>query len=132
MKTFSPKKEAFFLALSHRIVPEIALLDQNGRERFLQIVDDTLATRPALVQRQFRFFLSILRISSIPRHFKTLDRLPPDRQDRILSRFQHSSNNLLRRGFWGLKTLIFMGYYGQPEVARRIRYTPSPRGNEML
>lgn len=114
------------------IVPEIETLDDRGRERFLNIIDDTLATRPPAIRRQFGFFLDILRLSAIFRRFKPLDRLGPDEQGRVLRRFQHSSNNLLRRGLWGLKTLVFMGYYGQTQVAEKIRYTPSLNGNEML
>ena len=36
------------------------------------------------------------------------------------------------KGFWALRALAFMGYYGQPEVWPSLRYTPSSDGNEML
>jgi hypothetical protein len=32
---------------------------------------------------------------------------------------------LMRVGIWGVKTLIFMGYYGQDATERRIQYLPS-------
>jgi hypothetical protein len=45
---------------------------------------------------------------------------------------ESSPVRLLRVGVWGLKTLIFMGYYGQPVIAARTGYTPSLDGNEVL
>ena len=38
----------------------------------------------------------------------------------------------LASGFWGLKTIVFMGYYSQDAVAPMIGYTPSFAGNESL
>ena len=38
---------------------------------------------------------------------------------------------LLRRGFWGLRTLIFMGYYGRDAARDAIGYRADPRGWEI-
>jgi hypothetical protein len=38
---------------------------------------------------------------------------------------------LVRRGFWGLRTLILMGYYGRPAAAAAIGYRADPQGWEM-
>lgn len=132
MKTLPEKKATFLLSIASRIVPEIETLDEKGVDEFLEIIDRTLLTRPPYMLRQFSIFLTILRWSSVFRHFKPLDKLNPDDQTRQLHRFQNSSIGLIRLGLWGLKTLVFMGYYGQPEVAGRIHYTPSFDGNRML
>ena len=36
----------------------------------------------------------------------------------------------VRRGFWGLRTLVFMGYYARPEAAAAIGYRADVRGWE--
>ena len=45
-------------------------------------------------------------------------------------RVERSRVLLLRRGFWGLRTLVMLGYYGRPEAARAIGYRASPLGWE--
>ncbi|HSP35980.1 MAG TPA: hypothetical protein VLU46_16840, partial [Thermoanaerobaculia bacterium] len=34
----------------------------------------------------------------------------------------------LRRGFWGLRTLVFMGYYSRDDARTAIGYRADPRG----
>jgi hypothetical protein len=43
-------------------------------------------------------------------------RLIPDDQDRVLAGLEASSSDLLRAGFEGLKSLVFMGYYRDPRT----------------
>jgi hypothetical protein len=43
-------------------------------------------------------------------------RLAPDEQDRVLRSLEASSKDLLRAGFAGLKSLVFMGYYRDPRT----------------
>jgi hypothetical protein len=43
-------------------------------------------------------------------------RLGPDDQDRVLAALEASSSDLLRAGFDGLKSLVFMGYYRDPRT----------------
>jgi hypothetical protein len=43
-------------------------------------------------------------------------RLGPDEQDRVLAAVEASSNDLLRAGFDGIKSLVFMGYYRDPRT----------------
>jgi hypothetical protein len=43
-------------------------------------------------------------------------RLGPDAQDRVLAATEASSIDLLRAGFDGLKALVFMGYYRDPQT----------------
>ena len=35
---------------------------------------------------------------------------------------------LMRRGFWGIKTLVFMGYYGRDEARAEVGYRATVRG----
>lgn len=132
MSVLSDKQTRILLTVADRIVPEMAEMDQAGRERFLEIVEATLMTRSPSIRRQFGVFLNILNLSPIPTRFRSLMRLSPEARDLMLRKFQYSSSKLLRIGLWGLKTLIFMGYYGQEAVKRKIGFTPSLQGNEKL
>ncbi|HXX67304.1 MAG TPA: gluconate 2-dehydrogenase subunit 3 family protein [Polyangiaceae bacterium] len=49
-------------------------------------------------------------------------RLRAPEQDRVLRQLEGSKNDLLRAGFEGLKSLVFMGYYRSPRTWRLIGY----------
>jgi hypothetical protein len=115
-----------------RVVPAFSALDPEGRDRFAATVRTALAARPRSLQRQFALFLSVVRWAPAVRFGAPFDRLAPARQDAVLRWFMDAPLGKLRGGFWGLKALVFMGYYGQPEVWSAIRYAPSFSGNELL
>ncbi len=128
-----PEEKALFLeVVARRIVPEVADLDPGGRDRFFRLVDEALMDRPAGVRRQFGTLLGVVRWLSLPRWGTPFERLPGDRQDRVLRWLQDAPLPLLRAGFWGLKAMVFMGYYGQPELWPEVGYEPRPDGNEVL
>ena len=128
----SEKQWAFLMEVARRVVPETAALDAAGRERFVAIVGKALADRPRSIQRQFALFLGVIRWAPLLRFGAPFDRLAPERRDAVLRAFMDAPLAKLRSGFWGLRVLIFMGHYGQPEAWPSIRYAPSFRGNEML
>jgi hypothetical protein len=49
-------------------------------------------------------------------------RLPPADQDRVLAAIETSSSDLLRAGFDGLRSLVFLGYYRDPRTWKVIGY----------
>jgi hypothetical protein len=120
------------MTVAERIVPAAADLDGEGRSRFVAIVSSALADRPSSIQKQFGLFLGILRWAPLLRFGARFDRLRPDRQDAVLRWLLDAPVAKVRSGFWGLRALAFMGYYGQPEVWPRLRYTPASNGNERL
>jgi len=128
----STEHRSFIVALARRIVPATAQLDAAGEAKFLQIIEAAIASRPVMVQRQIGLFLSVLRWLPVLRLAGALDKLPPARQDEVLRWFQEAPVPLVRKGFWGLKVLIYMGYYSRPELLAMIRYTPSRHGNQVL
>ncbi|MBI5528032.1 MAG: hypothetical protein HY897_17000 [Deltaproteobacteria bacterium] len=132
MKSLSDSQAAFLLAVARRVVPAVATLDPGGTERFWRLIDDALNIKPPAILARFKFFLLILRWAPALVFFRPLDRLGPGTQDGVLRWLQSSPIRLLRVGVWGLKTLCFMGYYGQPEVAAGIGYSPVLEGNERL
>ena len=132
MKSLSQDKAAFLKVLAARIVPETAELDNAGLARFFGIIDETLQGRPPTVRRQFAAFLGLLRWAPVLRYGSPLEKLRPERQDVILRWFEDCPIGLLRKGFWGLKTMVFMGYYGQPETNSEVGYAPERDGRARL
>jgi hypothetical protein len=126
MQLLSEREWEFLSAcLAARLAPDSTPLDADGRRRFREIVAGALAERPDAVVKQIRLFLRLLRLAPALRYGRTFDRLPPERQDAVLRAFQDAPVQKLRQGLWGVKALVFMGYYAQPQVAPRLNYTPS-------
>jgi hypothetical protein len=128
----SKSQRAFLLTVAARLVPWSDELQPAGRDTLLNLVGATLATRPAAMQRQFALFLGVLRWAPVVRYLRPFERLDGTRQDAVLRWFQDCPLALIRSGFWGVRTLVFLGCYGQPGVGASIAYTPSADGNAIL
>jgi hypothetical protein len=119
-----------FRAVAQAVVPEAEALDESQWLAVEGIVEDALALRPAKVRRQLGLLIraiEVLPLLSTGRRFSALD---VERRTRFLTTLQNSPLLLLRRGVWGLRTLIFMGYYARPEAAALIGYRADVRGWE--
>jgi hypothetical protein len=125
-------ERALLLAIAPRIVPPAADLTPETREAMLALIDGTLASRTPAMRRQFRLFLRALRWLPALRYLRPLDRLDGSRQDAALRWFQDHPIQLLRGGFWGVRTLVLLGYYGQPAHHASIGYSPPSDGNAEL
>jgi hypothetical protein len=123
---------AFLFSLASRIVPWSVTLTPDRQDAFLGLIGDALAARPPAMQRQFGLFLSALRWAPVVRYLRPFDQLDGQRQDAVLCWFQDCPLALVRSGFWGVRTLIFLGCYGHPDAGARIAYTPSIDGNAVL
>jgi hypothetical protein len=132
MKSLPQEKAEFLRVLAARIVPETAELDTGGMSRFFGLIDEALLERPPSVRRQFGIYLGILRWAPLARFGGPFEKLSEDRQDAVLRWFESCPVGLLRAGFWGLKVLIFMGYYGQPETNAVVGYAPQRDGRAGL
>lgn len=131
-RLLSERQRAFLTALAHALVPETRVLSAERQAKFFAIIDTMLATRPKGTVRLLKIFLVVLRWFPLLRFGGRLDRLEGERQKEALCWFEASPWATVRTGFWGVKTLVFMGYYAQPDVAAGIGYTPSRAGNDKL
>lgn len=120
-----------FRAIATSIVPESGQLDESGWTELEGIVENALARRRPGLRRQLRLFIRLLGWLPMLRYGKPFHALDPARRDRFLGAVQDSRMLLIRRGFWGLRTLVFMGYYARPAAAREIGYRADPRGWEV-
>jgi len=119
-----------FRAVATCVVPEAARLEAAQWDELEAIVARAIAARSRSVQRQLTLFLILLEWLPLLRYARRLSRLDPARRANFLDRLQRAPLLLLRRGFWGVRTLILMGYYGRPAAAREIGYRADARGWE--
>lgn len=128
-QVLGPRQARFLTCLAERIVPEVADAAPDVQSRLVAVVDAELAQRPRNQQLQVKLLLFVLRwMTLLP-----FERLPGRWQDALLHLLEGAPLTILRVGIWGLKTLIFMGYYSQNTVDRRIHYDPSKtEGNAIL
>lgn len=119
-----------FRAVATTVVPEAAHLGERGWADLEALVERAVASRPAGLQRQLRLFLRLLQWMPFFRYARTLTALDPARRARFLAGVQDSRVLLLRRGFWGVRTLVLLGYYTRPAAADEIGYRAHPRGWE--
>lgn len=123
----APVRETF-RAVVVTVVPEARDLDREGWEELESIVGDALSDRPEPMRRQFRIFLRAIRWLPVLRWARPFPTLDAARRRRFLAALQDAPVLLVRRGFWGVRTLAFMGYYGRDEARRAVGYDARLRG----
>ena len=118
-------------AIGATVVPEADRLDDAEWTALERIVADALAARPAAQARQLLLFVRLVEWLPLVRYGRRFTQLDAASRTRVLEYLQDAPILLLRRGCWGLRTLLLMGYYGRPEAARAIGYAADPRGWEV-
>lgn len=121
-----------FRAVVTTLVPESSRLEPAGWRSLEAIVEDALRSRPAGLQRQLRLFLRLIEWAPILRYGRAFTRLDERRRAAVLSHFQDHPITRVRAGFWGLRTLVLMGYYGRPEAGEAVGYAPHADGWDTL
>ena len=119
-----------FRAIAVTVVPDASALDEAGWAALEALVEKTLEPRPAAMKRQLLAFVRAIEHLPRLRWGSGFTALSPERRTRFLTSLEHAPLLLLRRGFWGLRTLVFLGYYARPEAAAAIGYRADARGWE--
>jgi len=117
-------------ALARGFLPEAAGFQDADWRAMEVILRQALASRPPAMRRQLGLFVRIIGLLSLVRHGVPLARLDPERCRGLLEGLAGSPLLLVRRGTWGLRTLVFMGYYTRPEAAAAIGYRATAAGWE--
>jgi hypothetical protein len=120
--------EGDFRAVAATIVPEASSLDEAGWIALEGVIDQTLTARDAATRRQVLLFVRVLGWISRARFGRGLASLDARRRERLLAAVERSRLLLLRRGFWGLRSLVFLGYWTREEAAAAIGYRALPDG----
>lgn len=129
MATLTPVR-GIFRSFVSTVVPEANQLDQQGWQELETLVEATLRDRPRAVLRQLQLFLRVIQWLPVFRYGRSFTSLSPKKRTQVLSRLQDHRMELIRCGFWGVRTLAFLGFYGRPEALRAIGYAADPRGWE--
>jgi len=117
-------------AIACTIVPEAAAMDEKAWGEFDALVDAALGDRPGELQRRLKLFLFAIEWLPVLRFGRRFSSLAPAQRARFLSMLENHPAQIIRSGFWGLRTLVLLGFYGRPEAVAAIGYAASPRGWE--
>jgi hypothetical protein len=117
-----------FRAIATVVVPEATALTPAEWDEVERTVESALETRPAALRRQLVAFLRAINLLSVARYGRVLTALSPVQRTTFLSRIERAPLLLLRRGFWGVRTLVFMGYYTRPAAHEAIGYRARAAG----
>lgn len=115
-------------AVATTVVPEAQVLDAAGWQELRDVVEGAIATRSPDMQRQLVTFLRVIEYLPLARYGSRFSRLSSAKRVAVLLGLQESPIAILRRGMWGLRTLVFMGYYTRADVATAIGYRASAQG----
>ena len=121
---------AVFRAVVVTVVPDAKQLDEPNWLALEELVEDALQIRPPALRGQVQLFLRTIQWLPVVRYGRTFSALGDEQRGRVLRYFQDHALKRIRCGFWGLRTLAFLGYYGRPEAAHTIGYAVDPRGWE--
>lgn len=119
-------------SLLEAFVPATAALDEAAVQQSLAASDRLVADRPAAVKRQIVLAITVLRVLAFCRHLRGLVSLEVDKRRAFLESLQESRLLKLRLAVWGLRTLLFAGYYGDPHRHAELHYRPRPQGWDAL
>ncbi len=119
-----------FRAIAVTVVPEAAALDEAGWAEVERLVEKTVEPRPPSVKRQLRLLIRAIGLLPILRRGRPFVSLAPAERTAFLSALENSPLVLIRRGFWGIRTLVYLGYYARPEAGEAIGYRAHLRGWE--
>ena len=115
-------------AIGITVVPEAAQLDEQQWVALEEIVRGALTPRPRALQRQFLLLVRAIQWLAVLRYGSRFTALDAARRERFLMQLQNAPILLVRRGIWGLRTLLLIGYYGRAAGGRAIGYRADPRG----
>lgn len=115
-------------AVATTVVPETASFEAHAWAELDGAIEGTVAQRDEGVRRQLVTFLRLLQMLPIARYGRTFTALSARRRHAVLETLERSPSLAVRRGFWGIRTLIFMAYYTRPDVVDRLGYRAIARG----
>ena len=124
----TPRLRPAFRALAAGFVPETAYATAAQWAQLEAAVEHAVAARPAALRRQLALLLRAIGLVARLRTGREVARLAPAECTALLQRLAGSRVLLLRRGIWGLRTLVMLGWYTQPGVIAALGYRASPAG----
>jgi hypothetical protein len=106
----------------------MAQLDSMGWDDVERTIEHALTRRPPAVRRQLGLLLRAIEMLPRVRYGRGFASLDGVRRQKLIDALQQSPVKLLRRGVWGLRTLVLMGYYTRAETMTVVGYRAHVRG----
>ncbi len=103
-------------------------MDETVWRRTEAIITRGLSGRPDAISRQLLLFIRVVNVLALVRFQRPFTVLDDARRLRLLASLENAPILAIRRGVWGLRTLVFMGYYGQDEVRAQLGYRANSLG----
>ena len=110
------------------VVPEASSLDAGAWTELDAAIDDAVAKRGERVRRQVVMLLRLVQCLPVVRFGRPFTSLGAAKRTSFLEAIERSPLLLVRRGFWGIRTLIFLAYYTRDDITSTIGYHPSADG----
>ncbi|MEO7963563.1 MAG: hypothetical protein ABIT38_06590 [Gemmatimonadaceae bacterium] len=120
--------QSTFRAVAETVVAEAASLRPQEWRELQDVVEEALAMRPEKMRQQLVLLLRAIEYLPLARYLRPFSRLDTKRRASFLASLQSSPRLAIRRGFWGLRTLIFLGYYTRDDVQASLGYRPHANG----
>jgi len=122
------RQRTVFRAVVCTVVPEAEALDGTAWTSLEGVVASGLARRPRRLLVQLRLFLGVIEQLPRVRYGRAFSSLSPAQRIEFCKRLERSRVFLFRKGFWGMRTIAFMGYYARPGAAADVGYRANPLG----
>ena len=119
-----------FRAFAQCFIPETARAAEAEWRGLEDVVRTALAARPPRVRRQIALFVRLIDLAARARHRRGFAGLDTARATALLEGFADSRMLLFRRGVWGLRTLVMMGWYTNATVIAGLGYRATAAGWE--
>ena len=120
--------DALFRSLTVTVVPEANSLSESEWWVLYAVIEQALDSRPNAVRKQLSAFISLVRIITFVRHAKSFTALPTQQRYGLLHSLETSRIAVFRKGMWGLRTVLMMGFYARPNAAIAIGYRADRKG----
>ncbi len=119
-----------FRPLAVCFVPELGTAEERVWGTLEHTIDSALGARHSALGEQVRVFIKVVDLLGRLRFGRGVHRLGPEQVGRLMGALERAPFRLIRRGGWGLRTLVLMGYYTQPEVVASLGYRADRAGWE--
>ncbi len=113
--SFSERQTHFFRAFLEVVVPE-------ANEDVVGVADRMVSSKPAAIQKKMRLFMFVANILPFFRFFRTFPSLSVQKRERFLRWLATGPVGLFRLGFWGLRSVALLAFYGDEGSWKGLEY----------
>jgi hypothetical protein len=117
-----------FRAFAVTVVPEMEEFAEAGWAEVERTIEHALARRAPAMRRQLSMLLRTIANLSRVRYGRPFGELDAAQRTAMIDVLQRAPLKLIRRGIWGLRTLVLMGCYTRAEIMTAVGYRAHARG----